>query len=129
MYTKTPSFSEATCSNQILVELRNDASTAQASKAGNYIIQNGKLHDMPYWIKIDGTCDIWFEAGRWRISDISTHGSTHQGIQSKTDSLLPCPDTTGMKWVYYNTRNELVNATGNDILLLPQSGESGTRKL
>ena len=121
MYTKTPSFSEATCSNQILVELRNDASTAQASKAGNYIIQNGTLFGMPYWSNTDGTSDIWFEASRWRISDQSIPGSTHQGIQSK-DALLPCPDTTGIKWIYYNFRNEWVNATGNDIKLLPRSG-------
>ena len=122
MYTKDPSFSEATCSNQILVELRNDASKAQASKAGNYIIQNGTLFGMPYWSKIDGASDIWFEKGRWRISNQSSPGSTQQGIQSKKDALLPCPDMTEMKWIYYNTRNEWVNATGNDIKLLPRSG-------
>ena len=77
---------------------------------------------MPYWSNIDGTSDIWFEAGRWRISDQSSPGSTHQGIQSKKDALLPCPDMTEMKWIYYNTRNKWVNATGNDIKLLPRSG-------
>ena len=84
---------------------------------------------MPYWSKIDGTSDIWFEKGRWRISDQSSPDSTHQGIQSRKDALLPCPDTTGIKWIYYNFRNEWVNATENDILLLPQPGESGTKKL
>ena len=120
MYTKTPSFSEATCSKQILVELRNDASTVQASKAGNYIIRNGTLFGMPYWSNTDGTSDIWFEASRWRISDQSSPGSTHKGIQSK--AVLPCPEMPGMKWIFHNTRKEWVNATGNDIELLPQSG-------
>ena len=95
------------------MSLKNDASTNQGQRAGNYEIQAQKFNRRNVWKRDDGRYVIWFDIDneQWTIG--SSFGSGG-GIYSP--SGFKCPNEVGNQWTYYvlGSSNTYLDA-GNDV--------------